>query len=888
MVQEERLLYLVDGSSYMYRAYHAIRNLSNSKGFPTNAVFGFSKMLLKLITEKKPHYLALVFDTKGPTFRHSLYSEYKANRPPMPEELAIQIPYIHTIVKHLNLALIEKQGFEADDIIGTLARLAEEDGFNVVVVTGDKDFRQIISPSTILWDTMKDKRANDETLKEELGVSPEKMVEIAGLSGDSSDNIPGVSGIGEKTAAQLIREFGDIEGVYKNLHAIKKKKVKENLEKSYETALLSKKLATIDRSVPLEYKIENLTVGEPDTEALAAVFRELEFKDLLEQFSRRKEPEEKDYRLVLSEEEFLDLAEKIRKSGLVALDTRTTADRPLRPLLVGASLCSEKTHAYYIPFTHPIEAPPDFRRAFRELLEDENILKVGHHLKDAALAARGQGIELKGMHVDIMVASYVINPGLKQHDLSHLSQRFLDHKLMTYQDVVGKGNRQIPFSQVALFPAKEYSCELADISLRLNEKLEEQLRSDMNEDLFYDMEMKLIPVLVDMEWEGIKVDTDFLRDLSMRYSVQLKEIEKEIYEEAGFEFNIQSPQQLGYVLFEKLQLPVQKKTSKTRSYSTDVSVLKKLAAFPSKIPKLLLRYRTLSKLQSTYVDALVGLVEPQSGRIHTSFNQTVTATGRLSSSDPNLQNIPVRGEEGREIRKSFVAEKGWYFLSADYSQIELRIFAHYSGDPAFLEAFSRGEDIHTRTASEILGLSVDQVSPEMRRIAKAINFGIIYGMGPQTLSEALSIDLKSAKDYISAYYHKYQGVSRYREVSIQSAREKGYVTTLFNRRRYLPDILHENRVIRAEAERMAINTPIQGTAADLIKKAMIQIHGRLKKENSRSKMLLQVHDELLFEVPEAEADCIEAMVKEEMEGVYPLQVPLKVDTKIGGNWDEAH
>ena len=888
MTQEERLLYLVDGSSYMYRAYHAIRHLSNSKGFPTNAIFGFSKMLLKLITEKKPRYLALVFDTKGPTFRHALYREYKATRPAMPEELAIQIPYIHAVVKHLNLALIEKQGFEADDIIGTLARLAEENGFKVIVVTGDKDFRQIISPSTTLWDTMKDKRANDETLKEELGVSPEKMVEIAGLSGDSSDNIPGVSGIGEKTAAQLIREFGDIGGVYKNLHAIKKKKVKENLEKSYETALLSKKLATIDRSVPLEYKIENLTVGEPDAEGLAAVFRELEFRDLLEQFSHRKESEEKDYRLVLSEEELLGLAEKIRKSGLVALDMQIAGDRPLRSLLVGASLCPEKTHAYYIPFTHPIEAPPDFRRGFRELLEDENILKVGHHLKDTALAARGQGIGLKGLHFDTMVASYVINPGLKQHDLSHLSQRFLDHKLMSYQEVVGKGKSQISFSEVALLPAKDYSCELADISLRLKDKLEEQLRSDMNEDLFYEMEMKLIPVLVDMEWEGIKVDTGFLRDLSERYSTQLKEIEKEIYDEAGFEFNIQSPQQLGYVLFEKLQLPVQKKTTKTRSYSTDASVLTKLASFPSKIPKLLLRYRTLSKLQSTYIDALVGLVDPQTGRIHTSFNQTVTATGRLSSSDPNLQNIPVRGEEGREIRKSFVAEKGWYLLSADYSQIELRIFAHCSGDPAFLEAFSKGKDIHTRTASEILGLPVDQVSPEMRRIAKAINFGIIYGMGPQTLSEALSIDLKSAKDYISAYYQKYQGVSRYRDVSIQSAREKGYVTTLFNRRRYLPDILHENRVIRAEAERMAINTPIQGTAADLIKKAMIQIHGRLKKENSKSRMLLQVHDELLFEVPEEEADSIEAMVKEEMEGVYPLQVPLKVDTKIGRNWDEAH
>jgi DNA polymerase I len=888
MAQEEQLLYLVDGSSYIHRAYHAIRHLSNSKGFPTNAIFGFSKMLLKLVTEKKPRYMALVFDTKGPTFRHALYKEYKATRPAMPEELAIQIPYIHTIVKHLNLALIEKQGFEADDIIGTLARLAEADGFKVIVVTGDKDFRQIISASTTLWDTMKDKRANDETLEEELGVCPEKMVEIAGLSGDSSDNIPGVAGIGEKTAAQLIREFGDIEGVYKNLHAIKKKKVKENLEKSYETALLSKKLATIDRSVPLEYKIENLTVGEPDAEALATVFRELEFRDLLEQFSHRKESEEKDYRLVLSEEELLGLAEKIRKTGLVALDMQIAGDRPLRSLLVGASLCPEKTKAYYVPFTRPSETAPDFKRGFRDLLEDESILKVGHHLKYIALAARGQGIGLKGLHFDTMVASYVINPGLKQHDLRHLSQRFFDHKLISYQEIVGKGRSQISFSEVSLLQAKEYSCEIADISLRLKDVLENKLRADMNEDLFFEVEMKLIPVLVDMEWEGIKVDTGFLRDLSERYSTQLKEIEKEIYDEAGFEFNIQSPQQLGYVLFEKLQLPVQKKTTKTRSYSTDASVLTKLASFPSKIPKLLLRYRTLSKLQSTYIDALVELVDRQTGRIHTSFNQSVTATGRLSSSDPNLQNIPVRGEEGREIRKSFVAEKGWYLLSADYSQIELRIFAHYSGDPAFLEAFSKGEDIHTRTASEILGLPVDQVSPEMRRIAKAINFGIIYGMGPQTLSEALSIDLKSAKDYISAYYQRYQGVSRYRDASIQSAREKGYVTTLFNRRRYLPDILHENRVIRAEAERMAINTPIQGTAADLIKKAMIQIHGRLKKENSKSRMLLQVHDELLFEIPEEEADSIEAMVKEEMEGVYPLQVPLRVDTKIGRNWDEAH
>jgi DNA polymerase-1 len=886
--EKGRLLYLIDGSSYIYRAYHAIRHLSNSKGFPTNAIFGFSKMLLKLISEESPRYLGLVFDVKGPTFRHALYEDYKATRPPMPEELAFQIPYIHTIAKHLRLAVIEKEGFEADDVIGTLARLAEEDGFNVIVVTGDKDFRQIISPHTTLWDTMKDKHMNGEILKEELGVSPEKMVEIAGLSGDSSDNIPGVPGIGEKTAAELIREFGDIEGVFKNLHAIKKKKLKENLERSYEKAVLSKKLATIDRSVPLEHAIEDLAVGEPDAEALAALFRELEFRDLMEQFSRPKESMEKDYRLVLSEEEFLDLVRNVKKSGLVALDMQIAGDRPMRSVLVGASLCSEKSKAYYIPLTHTIETAPVFKRAFDDLLGDETVLKIGHNLKPAILVARSQGIELRGIHFDAMVASYVLNPGLRQHDLGHLSQRFFDHKLTSYQEVVGKGKSQVSFLEIDPLQAKDYSCEIAEMSFRLKDMLEEQLRSDMNEGLFYDMEMKLIAVLADMEWQGIKVDTDFLRDLSGRYSVQLKQIEREIYEEAGFEFNINSPQQLGYVLFEKLQLPVQKKTTKTKSYSTDVSVLTKLTAFPSKIPKHLLRYRTLSKLQSTYIDALIELVDPKTGRIHTSFNQTVTATGRLSSSDPNLQNIPVRGEEGREIRKSFVAEKGCYLLSADYSQIELRIFAHYSEDPAFLEAFSKGEDIHARTASEVLGVPVDQVTPDMRRIAKAINFGIIYGMGPQSLSEGLGIDLKSAKEYISAYYRKYQGVTRYREASIQSARETGYVTTLFNRRRYLPDILHENRVIRAEAERMAVNTPIQGTAADLIKKAMIRIHDKLKKEKSKSRMLLQVHDELLFEVPEEEVNSIGAMVKEEMEGVYPLRVPLGVDTKIGRNWDEAH
>jgi DNA polymerase-1 len=487
-----------------------------------------------------------------------------------------------------------------------------------------------------------------------------------------------------------------------------------------------------------------------------------------------------------------------------------------------------------------------------------------------------------------MIASYVINPSLRQHNLDYLAQHYLNHKMISYKGLVQKGKKEIGFSEVDVEKAKDYSCEDADVTLSLMTILEKRIHSDMNQDLFYGMEMKLLPVLTDMEFAGVKIDIGLFADMSERYTEQLKGIEKEIFEEVGMEFNINSPQQLGHVLFEKLQLPVQKKTRKTRKYSTDVKVLKKLSSLPYKTPRLLLRYRTLTKLKSTYLDALVKIVNPSTGRIHTSYNQTITATGRLSSSNPNLQNIPIRGDEGREIRKGFLAEKGHYLLSADYSQVELRIFAHYSRDSSFLEAFRRNEDIHTATASEIMGVANGLVTSDMRRIAKAINFGIIYGMGSQRLSEELGIDHKAAKSYIDTYYNRYQGVTRYREEMIAMALEKGYVTTLFHRRRYLPDIHHGQQRIRAEAERMAINTPIQGTAADLIKMAMINIHSRIQRENLRSRMILQVHDELVFEVPEREVDILRSMVQEEMEGVYTLDVPLTVDIEIGHNWDEAH
>ena len=892
MIQEDKVLYLVDGSSYIHRAFHAVRNLSNSRGLPTNAIFGFCRMLLKLLKDKSPSYLAVVFDAKGPTFRHELYKEYKATRPPAPEDLVVQFPYIRKIVEGLGLAMIEKEGYEADDVIGTLAKMGEAQGYKITVVTGDKDFRQILSPSITLWDTMKDKLTTYGSFTEEVRLEPEQMIDVMGLSGDSSDNIPGVPGVGEKTAIDLVKQFGTLERVLENAQQIKKAKLKENLVRARDKAVLSKKLVTLDVRVPLDKSLEDLKVGASDPTKLTEIFRELEFRDLWDRFALSEQSESKDFPLCLSEQDLRTRADRIRKKGAVSLRLETTLEDPLRAEALGLSLSWEEGRAAYVPWGHSYLGAPrqmEFSRVLeilKPVLEDESVAKAGQNIKADALGLRGHGVLLKGIHFDTMIASYVLNPGLKQHDLGTLAQQHLGAKLLSYEQVVGKGPKG--FSESDVTRAMEYSCQRAETVLRLKRLMERDLVSAANDDLFYNLEMRLVPVLMDMEWEGIRIDIPFLKAQSRKYQEELQQIERDIYEEAGMEFNINSPQQLGVVLFEKLGLPVQKKTSKTKVYSTDVKVLTRLASLPYKIPGLLLRYRSLSKLKSTYLDALVGLVHPRTGRIHTSFNQAVTATGRLSSSSPNLQNIPARGEEGREIRKGFIADEGNVFLSADYSQIELRVFAHYSGDAAFMEAFRREEDIHARTASEVLGVEKEKVTPDMRRIAKAINFGIIYGMGAQTLSEQLGIDLPTAKDYLAAYTSRYRGVARYRETAVASARERGYVTTLFQRRRYLPDIEHKNRMIRAEAERMAINTPIQGTAADLIKKAMIRIHERLGQEGLKAKLLLQVHDELLFEVAEEDLSGVSGLVKEEMEGVHRLDVPLRVDIHTGTNWEEAH
>jgi len=898
MATENNTIYLIDGNSYIHRAYHAIGHLSNSKGLPTNATYGFTKMLLKLMEEKSPEYIAVVLDTKGPTFRHALYKDYKATRPPMPDDLAEQLPYIRSVIRGLNIRLIEMSGYEADDIIGTLAKKGEAMNQDVVIITGDKDFRQMISPRISLLDTMKDKVTNYEGFLTEYNIEPCQVIDMMGLSGDSSDNIPGVPGVGEKTALNLIRQFGSLENIYLHLAEIKQKKLKENLEGNHTEATLSKKLVTIDREVPIAEDIHDLKSNTPKIEELLRLFEELEFKGLWEQFSAAGSPpaglHENEYYLCLTEEEILSLVKRIKEKGMVSIDTETTSSDPHRAGLVGISFSLEKGEACYIPVGHIyLGAPKQVTcirviELLREILEDEKILKIGQNIKYDALVFRYHGVELKGIAFDTMIASYVIDPGLRQHNLDYLSSRYLAHRMVSFHDVVGRGEAETDFSGVDVTTAMEYSCEDADITLRLMSILDNRLKEDHNQELFNNIEMKLLPVLMDMESAGILIDIPFFKEMSRLFAGKIRDTQKMIFHQAGMEFNINSSQQLGFVLFEKLGLPTQKKTIKTKSYSTDVKVLNKLASSGFEIPKLLLRYRTLSKLKSTYLDALVKLVNPATGRVHTSFNQTVAATGRLSSSNPNMQNIPIRGEEGREIRKGFVTDQGHVLLSADYSQIELRLFAHYSGDSALISAFERGEDVHSLTASEILKIPLTEVTPDKRRIAKAINFGIIYGMGYRKLSDELGIDEKTARDYIDSYYSRYKGVARFREDTIGRAVKNGFVTTLFNRRRYLPEIRSENSRLRSEAERIAVNTPIQGTAADLIKKAMINIYLLLKKEGFNTRMLLQVHDELLFEVPEDELGSVMPLIKKEMEEVYLLDVPLKVDINFGKNWDEAH
>jgi DNA polymerase-1 len=893
MTFKENTIYLVDGSSYIYRAYHAVRHLSTTQGLPTNATFGFTNMLLKLLSDRKPEHMTMAFDAKGPTFRHEIYEAYKANRPPMPEDLAVQIPYIKQVVEGMNIPSLELAGYEADDIIGTLARTAQEKGFQVVMVTGDKDFKQLVTPGTSIWDPMKDRTIDYPGLRKDFGLEPSQWVDVMGLSGDTSDNIPGVPGIGEKTAISLIKTFGSLEEVFENLAKITKKKLRENLTNFREQAFLSRRLVAINTEVPLSVEIASLRVSSPDADRLARLFKDLEFQRLQKLFPIKSDLSHKKYRVILDDENFKALIDELIQTGIFALDIETTAKDPMQAEVVGLSFACRPNEAAYIPLRHrysgaPRQLDPDRTLgSLKPLLEDPKLAKVGQNIKYDWIVLKRSGIDLQGVIFDTMVASYLLNPTRRAHNLETISAEYLDHEMISYKEVTGgkKGNKG--FDEVPVDDAVPYSCEDADITLMAYEVLKPKLREGGFDSLFNEVEMPLIPVLVDMEMSGICVDKDRLKAVSKEFERQLHETEDRIYAIAGERFNIQSHQQLGRILFENLKLPIQKKTKKKTGYSTDVEVLTTLS-LEHELPALVLQYRSLAKLKSTYADAIVDLIHPETHRIHTSYNQTVTATGRLSSSDPNLQNIPVRTEEGRKIRAAFVPQKGWILLSADYSQIELRLLAHYSEDPTLVEAFEEGQDIHARTAAEVFQLLPGMITLEMRRQAKVINFGIIYGMSPFRLSKELGISQKMAKVYIENYFRRYKGVKRFIEETKEEARKAGKVTTLLGRHRWLPDISSKNRTAREFAERTAVNTPLQGTAADLIKVAMIRIHQALDQKGLKAKMLLQVHDELVFEVPSEELWRVEELVTEVMEGAYKLRVPLKVDVKTGRNWAEVH
>ena len=894
-MSKRKTLYLIDGSSYIFRAFFGVRQqLSTSKGFPTNALYGFINMLQKVIREEKPDYLVVAFDSPDKTFRHKIYPNYKANRDAPPEELSRQFPYFEPLVKAYGLSSIRRPGFEADDIIGTLAKKGKQKGLEIVIVSGDKDMMQLISPHIYMLDTMKNKKFMDKEVVEKFGVQADKVVEVMGLMGDSSDHIPGVAGVGPKTAAELIRKFGSIEALYKRIDEVEKKNVKEKLERDKENAFMSRELVCIDTAMDLEFNSDLMKLGKVDSAKLKKMFEEFEFVSFLEGMqdgtANSLKIDRSEYKTILTEKSFNDLMESLAKKKSFAFDVETTSKRPVWARLVGISFSFEDGNAFYLPLAHRYLGVPEqleFKAVCEKLkpiLEDKSIKKCGHNIKYDLIVMSNEGIALDGVDFDTMIASYLLNPSSRGHGLDALTMEYFGHKNLTYKEMTGTGSKEIGFDEVEVDRATEYAAEDSDMTWRLKGKLQPQLK-DSTLKLYKEIELPLLEVLAEIELNGVYVDRKHLKELSSKIDKQLLHLEKDIYVLADEEFNINSPKQLSVILFEKLKLPVVKKTK--TGYSTDVSVLEQLAV-EHKLPEQVLSYRQLAKLKSTYVDALPGEIFKNTGRVHTSFNQTVAATGRLSSSNPNLQNIPIRSDMGKEIRKAFTAEGDNMLLSADYSQIELRILAHLSKDKALKNAFDKGEDVHARTAADIFGSSLDQVDENSRRMAKAVNFGIIYGLSAFGLSRQLNISRKDAQDFIDQYFSLYSNVKDFMDNTIAEARECGYTLTMFNRRRYLPDLKSDNRQVRESAERIAINSPIQGSAADLIKVAMIRLSRNLKKIKLNSKMILQVHDELLFECPVQEKKEIESLVRKEMEGACTLSVPLVVDIGWGKNWNEAH
>ncbi|OIO38259.1 MAG: DNA polymerase I [Candidatus Omnitrophica bacterium CG1_02_49_16] len=878
---------LLDGNSFCYRAFYAVRELRNSKGQATNAVYGFITMLEKLIKAFNPDGVALTFDLKGPTFRHKRYDQYKIQRPPMPEDLVSQMPIIKAVVQAMNIPIFEKEGYEADDVMGTIARKLELAGHETFIVTSDKDALQLVNKKIRVLNPQKENFIYDEAaVKNRFGVMPKQVVEIMALMGDAADNIPGVPGIGGKTAGKLISEFGSLEGVLKNISKIKSGRLKANLETYQAQARLSRELAQIDSQVPIAIDPDQLKRRAPDTEKLEAIYQSLEFRSLLKRLplheERNADDESLRYHLIRDKKSFADLAAALSKEKAWAFDFETTGTDALMAEPIGLSFSFKEKEAYYVSFGKGALLAAECLKALKDLFEEKRIKKIGQNLKYEMRVLRNFGIRLEGLFFDTMIASYCLNPAKPNHNLDDIAMEHLGLRITSIKELIGSGKSQIPMEEAAIDRVYRYGCQDSDITRRLSKILGEKLEAKDLMKLFHEIEMPLVSVLADMECEGIAIDEKLLGELSHDMEKGLTELTGKIYKEAGKEFNINSPKQLAKILFELLRLPVVKKT-KTGA-STDVEVLQELAEIHS-LPREILKYRELAKLKSTYVDALPLLVNSKTKRVHTSFNQTVTATGRLSSSDPNMQNIPVRTQEGRKIRRAFVAGSRQHVLvSADYSQIELRVLAHLSKDKHLVQAFKDGADIHRYTASLIFNIELEQVTEAMRDSAKTVNFGVLYGMGAFSLAKSLRITNEAAGDFIKSYFERYPRVKQYLEETLEIARTEGYVSTFFKRRRYIPEILSKDIRMKKFAERTAINMPIQGTASDIIKIAMREIAEKLSGEKFASKMILQVHDELLFEVPKDELKDLVTLATREMQGAVAFDVPMKVSVKAGPNW----
>jgi DNA polymerase-1 len=891
-------LVLVDGSSYLFRAFHAMPNLSNSQGEPTGAIYGVVNMIRRLLADYDPEHIAVVFDAKGKTFRNDLYPEYKAHRPPMPQELAQQIEAVHEIIKAMGLPLLCIPGVEADDVIGTLAQQATEQGIDTIISTGDKDMAQLVNQHVTLIDTMKDVVSDEQGVAKRFEVTPAQIIDYLTLIGDKVDNVPGVPKVGPKTAVKWLQEYGSLDGIIAHADEIKGK-VGENLRDSLEQLPLSKELVTIKKDVELDVDPTTINRQPPDTEALRELYSRFEFKTWLAQILGNEGQQQAEqavsearYETILEQKAFDNWLNKLKQAELFAFDLETTSLDYMQAEIVGCSFAVTSGEAAYVPLAHDYEgAPAQLSRdavlaQLKPLLEDAQQAKLGQNLKYDMSVLASYDIHMRGIAFDTMLESYVLDSTASRHDMDTLALKHLSHKTIHYEDIAGKGAKQLTFNEIEIDKAATYAAEDADITFRLHETLWPRLQQTPSlVSVFREIEMPLVPVLSRIERRGVLLDVGMLKQQSREFEKRLLELEREAHKEAGEVFNLGSPKQLQAILFDKLGLPVVSKTPKGQP-STAESVLQELA-HDYALPELILEHRSLSKLKSTYTDKLPQMVDSETGRVHTSYHQAVAATGRLSSSDPNLQNIPVRNEAGRRIRQAFIAAPGHKFLAADYSQIELRIMAHLSQDEGLLKAFAAGEDIHRATAAEVFGVEPDKVSSEMRRSAKAINFGLIYGMSAFGLARQLDIERGMAQQYIDLYFARYPGVKAYMDETRERARQQGYVETVFGRRLYLPEIKATNAVRRQYAERTAINAPMQGTAADIIKRAMIDLDRVIEKSKLDIHMIMQVHDELVFEVAESIVEQASDIITNSMVSAAELAVPLLVDVGIGSNWDEA-